>query len=257
LFFILSKIIWFVLAPLNFVTICATLGLLFFRLKKPCAATAFFVASMAIFLLVGILPIGANAVHSLESRYSKPATMPAHVDGILVLGGAVESGASQISHMTEFNDAADRVNAALILSRRYPDAKIVFSGGSGRLIHNERIDSIDMRIFLKDMAFNSSKVIYEDQSRTTSENLINSKNILRPKPGETWILVTSAWHMPRAMGVARKLGWGLIPYPVDYRGPGRYLWVPHKFDVLENFYMGDLALREMIGIAAYRMNGKI
>ncbi len=159
--------------------------------------------------------------------------------------------------MPEFNDAVDRVNAALILARQYPSAKIVFSGGSGKLIRSERVDSIDMKIFLKDIGFNNSKVIYEDRSRTTSENLINSENILKPKPGETWLLVTSAWHMPRAMGVAQKLGWGLIPYPVDYRSPGRYQLITQKFDVLENFYMGHLALREFIGILAYRISGKI
>lgn len=257
MFFILSKIIWFLLAPLNFLTICTTLGLLFLRLKKSRAAFACFVISMIVFIIIGILPTGQNLTHYLETRYSKPESMPAHVDGIIILGGAVESDASQISHMTEFNNAVDRVTAAMILSHKYPNAKIVFSGGSGRLIHNERVDSVDMKIFLKDMQFDTAKVVYEDQSRTTSENLINSKNKIHPKPDETWLLITSAAHMPRAMGVAQQLGWGLIPYPVDYRGPGRYLWVTQKFDVLDNFYLADLALREMLGIAAYKMNGKI
>ncbi|MDB5491420.1 MAG: putative rane protein [Micavibrio sp.] len=257
MFFILSKIIWFLLAPLNLLTILTVTGLFFLRFKKIRAATALFVTAMTLFLLIGVFPTGQNAVHYLESRYSKPTLMPPHIDGILILGGAVESDASELSGMPEFNDAVDRVNAAIILSRKYPAARIVFSGGSGKLIRSERIDSIDMKMFLKDIAFDASKVIYEDRSRTTSENLINSKEMLKPKPHETWILVTSAWHTPRAMGVAQKLGWGLIPYPVDYRASGRYLWVTQKFDVLDNIYMAHLALREISGIAAYRINGKI
>ncbi len=90
MFFILSKIMWFLLAPLNLVAICTASGILFLRLKKPRAAGTFFIASLTIFILVGLLPCGQNAVHYLESRYTKPATMPKHIDGILVLGGAVE-----------------------------------------------------------------------------------------------------------------------------------------------------------------------
>lgn len=257
MFFILSKIIWFLLAPLNLMTICIVVGVIFNRLQKLPVARGFLGFGFAILLIFGIFPSGVNALNYLETRTSKPITMPLSVKGIVILGGAVESRSSELSHMTEFNDAVDRVNAAMILSRQYPEAKIVFSGGSGKLVKDERVDSVDMKIYLRNIGFKSSHVIYEDHSRTTWENLLNSKTMLKPQERENWLLVTSAWHMPRALGVARKLGWGLIPYPVDYRGPGRYLLIPEKFDVLENFYMGQLALREIIGILAYRLSGKI
>jgi len=255
-FFYLSKIGWALLAPANLVAVLLCVWLLAkgfeaFRLARftlGCAA--------AIFLLCGFLPTGQNALYYLESQYKQPSAIPGKIDGILVLGGAVDTQGSIISGRPEFTDAVDRVLLAVELARYFPKAKLVFSGGSGNLVNNKRTDSIDMKIFLKNMGYEDFNVIYEDRSRNTYENIINSYSTVTPKKGETWILITSAFHMPRAMAVAEKLGWGLIPYPVDYRSDGGYVLLPSKFDTLDNLRSSQIALREMVGLAAYKLTGK-
>jgi uncharacterized SAM-binding protein YcdF (DUF218 family) len=257
LFFYLSKIIWALLAPANMVFILIALGLLM-GLKWGEAGRFFVITGFSVLFILGFLPMGQNLLYRLEKQGARPSPMPAHIDGILVLGGAIETRASEISGHPEFNDGAERILSAMELARHHPDAKIVFSGGSGLLIHNERRESQDIALFLKNMGFDTRNVIYEDQSRNTFENIRNTMNLVQPGPRETWLLVTSAYHMPRSMAVARKLGWGgILPYSVDYRSPGRYVLWPTKFDVLDNLDAADLSLREMAGYLAYRQTGKL
>ena len=254
LFFIASKMVWPLMAPANLLSASFILGWLAgFKSKK--VRKFFYSAGLGVLLIFGILPMGHNTLHFLESRYQRVYTNPEKVTGILVLGGAIETRASAISGRAEFNDGIERVLAAIELSREYPNARIVFSGGSGYLLRNERKESSDMNSFLNSIGFDQSKVIYEDKSRNTWENIKNSKS--KVDRDSDWILVTSAYHMPRAMGVAHRLKWDVIPYPVDYRSHGRYLALPVKFDVLDNLNAAHLSLREMIGWLAYRVTGKL
>ncbi len=257
MFFYCSKIIWAVLAPANLACVLLGLGVVL-GLKWRKAGYRLMVAGSVVLLVFGVLPVGPNLLYFLEKQAIQPVQMPEHIDGILVMGGAVESRASEISGQPEFNDGVERVLSAMELAHRFPSAQIVFSGGSGLLVRNERRESQDISIFLENMKFPTDHVVYEDQSRNSFENIRNSMALVKPGKGEVWVLVTSAYHMPRSMAVARKLGWmEILPYPVDYRSSGRYVFWPTKFDVLDNLDAAHLSLREMAGYLAYRQTGKL
>lgn len=257
MFFYCSKIIWAVLTPANLACVLLGFGVAL-GMKWRKAGHRLMVAGGIILLVFGVLPVAPNLLYFLEKQTAQPSPMPDHIDGILVMGGAVESRVSEISGQPEFNDGVDRVLSAMELGYRFPTARIVFSGGSGLLIHNERRESQDIAIFLKNMNFPMDRVLYEDQSRNSFENIRNTMALVEPGKKEVWILVTSAYHMPRSMAVMRKLGWeGILPYPVDWHSPGRYVLWPTKFDVLDNLNAAHLALREMAGYLAYRQTGKL
>jgi uncharacterized SAM-binding protein YcdF (DUF218 family) len=139
------------------------------------------------------------------------------------------------------------------LGHRYPDAKLVYSGG-GAPFEATFKEADAARMVLDELGFDTTHVIFERQSRNTYENVVFSKTLLAPKPGETWLLVTSAWHMPRAVAVFQHQGWPVVPYPVDYTTDGHY-----DFDIELDFNgrMGDTAraVKEWLGLIAYRIYG--
>ena len=257
MFFYLSKIVWAMLDPANMLALLLVAGVGALALKWRLAAKIMLGCSLALIVVFGILPMGHNGLYFIETRYRTPQAMPAQIDGILVLGGAIESQKSERSGRPEFNEGAERVLSAMALSRDYPRARVVFSGGSNRMTGNKRSEAVDLDIFLKSMGFDRNRVAYEDKSRNTYENISLSRDFIGTPAQGRWILVTSAFHMPRSIAIAQKQGWEMVPYPVDYRSQGRYLLLPRRLDILDNLYASRIFLREVTGIIAYKMTGKL
>lgn len=260
MFFTLSKILWLLLKPANVIFLLLAGGLVL-RLRFRRIGGWMIVAATALLVIFGVLPVGANLLHGLESRYVRPDPMPRDITGIVVLGGAIDVAAALATGRPELNEAADRVIAGLALARMYPDARLVFSGGSGDLHDSTPHEARQLAILLRDLGIvaegDGGRVMFEDTSRNTYENILHTKNIVQPALEENWILVTSAYHMPRAMAVAQGLGWSFVPYPVDYLGPGHYVFRPDGYDVLGSLYKSELALREWIGMRAYGATGRL
>ncbi|MBI2234846.1 MAG: YdcF family protein [Micavibrio aeruginosavorus] len=256
MFFPLSKIVWALLAPANLLFLLLLLAVLL-GMKWRSAGQVMLVAAFSFYVVLGVMPVGPDLLYSLERYSARPVPMPEKVDGIIVLGGGVETRASVISGQPEFNDGAERILSGLTLARAYPNAILVFSGGSSKLIDNEHKESESITTLLENIGFPDDNIVYENESRNTYENIRNTKDMVMPQPGETWLMVTSAFHMQRSMAVAKKLGWDVLPYPVDYRSPGRYLLWPERFDLLDNMNQAGLALREVVGTLAYMNTGKI
>lgn len=252
--FILSKILWGIAHPGNALALLLVGGvlLLFSRRDTRRRSGRRIVTAVAIaFLALTVLPAGPLAIRPLEERFPKP-TLPARVDGIIVLGGAVNPEISAERHEPALSDAAERVLAMVELGRRYPDARMVFTGGSGLLLAGPYREGEAMRAALDQVGFDSGRVLIENESRNTWENALFSRAAVQPQSGETWILVTSAWHMPRAVGIFRRVGWGVLPYPVDYRSrPGLRPWL--IFDLEGNLNTLGWAVREWIGLVAYHL----
>ncbi len=262
MFFILSKIFWALAAPLNLVFVLLTAALTCVFFKKARGAKILAGAAGVFLALFGILPTGHNMLVLLESRYERPAQMPEWINVVLVLGGSFNTAVSDGRGIPALNDGAERLTEALALARRYPNAAVIFSGGNGLVgdgLHEGRTEAQDVEMFLSQSGFVDERVLYEDESRNTYENIKFTRNLFGPMPEETWILVTSAYHMPRAVAVMKNLKWQgtILPYPVDYRTDGRYRLWPHSFDILGHMYEAHVALREYIGLAAYHMAGKI
>jgi uncharacterized SAM-binding protein YcdF (DUF218 family) len=248
--FVLSKIVWALVSPAALLLL-ALLAALWWQRRRPGLSRGL-LALAAIFVGALILsPIGTRAIAPLEHRFPVPS--PARVDGIIVLGGAIGSGKPIQAETPYLNDAAERITALVTLARRYPEAKLVYSGGSG-LVRDQSLREADMaKPMLESMGVASGRVIYERDSRNTWENAVFSKKLAEPKPGETWLLVTSAWHMPRSVGCFRKAGWNVVPYPVDYLSWDTR-WA--NFEPIEQLYALNAAEKEWIGLLAYHLMGR-
>jgi uncharacterized SAM-binding protein YcdF (DUF218 family) len=152
--------------------------------------------------------------------------------------------------------APDRVIAAAGLARRYPKLRIIFTGGSANLLSNDAKEGDYAAAVFENLGVSRGRLEIDRQARNTDENAAFAKQIARPKNGERWLLVTSAYHMPRSVGLFRKVGFAVEPYPVDWKVAGRAdLWTLHIFS-LEGLETVDMAVHEWIGLAAYWISGK-
>lgn len=249
--FIVSKVFWALIAPGNllalFVIVSALLSLLGRRRARRVGRILLLPAA-GMMLATAFLPVGNWALRPLEDRF--PAgRMPGDVDGIIVLGGMVDQVISATRGVPALNSAVERLVEAAELARLHPGAKLVVTGGSGLLNEQELKELPVMVEILRRLGVEPDRIIGEDRSRNTYENALFSHDLAQPAAGETWLLVTSAYHMPRAVGIFRKIGWPVVPWPVDYRTlPAAEL---RAIDVAGNLVLLQIAIREWIGLLAY------
>jgi len=181
--------------------------------------------------------------------------MPEKVDGIIVAGGILDPKQSKLRGQPALGGAVERLTAMVRLAHRYPQAKLIFSGGAGDPAHPELREAHYIAPFLKDMGLDPARVIFEDKARNTAENARITRQLAKPKAGESWLLVTSAFHMPRAMGTFRQAGWDIQAYPVDFSTPPEFVW-----KLFFNYSAGIMSLshisHEMVGLMAYKLTGR-
>lgn len=178
------------------------------------------------------------------------------VDGIVILGGAEDSRVAAGRGTHALNEAAERLTEAAALARRYPNAKIAFTGGAIEIIGQPTIGADAAAIILTDLGVDSERVLLERRARNTWENAVNTQALVEAKPGERWLLVTSAWHMPRAIGIFRKAGFAVEPWPTDYRTAGvGDAWMPFA-NPLEGLRRLDLAVKEWVGLFVNWVGGR-
>ncbi|MEO1017296.1 MAG: YdcF family protein, partial [Pseudomonadota bacterium] len=190
----------------------------------------------------------------IETRFERPAALPDRLDGIIVLGGPEELKRMSVHGIPHLNEAGERFTEFVALSRRYPNAKLVFAGGYG-FIGEFPLAGADLaRELFEDLGLEAGRVVFESQSRNTRENAVFAKALVKPEPGETWLLVTSALHMTRSVGIFRQVDWPVIPWPVDYRYPSEAAGYP-RFSVADGLDDLDNTVREMIGLVYYRLQG--
>jgi len=255
MFFPVSKIFWAILSPLNAVAILFAFGLVLRVWNRKAGRNVVFVAA-ALFLALGLLPVGHNAIVWLEGLYQRPDPMPEKIAGIIALGGAFDTVLSERTGDIEAGEGIDRIHALIALSRQYPDARLAFVGGSGAFPKTDRKEADDVKSFLERIGFPADRVVYERESRNTHENAAFAMKMLAPKQGEKWVVITSAFHMPRTVAIFRELGWGIIPYPVDRRTDGRYRILPGFPDLLRSYDLLNIAMKEVVGTFVYYVTGK-
>jgi uncharacterized SAM-binding protein YcdF (DUF218 family) len=254
--FVISKIFWALLAPANVILmILIVAALAMGRRSRPVLARVAAIAAAAVILAAGVLPIGYLLLRPLENRFPPPAAAPAHVDGIVILGGAIQPELSASRDTVALNETAERMTAAVALARRYPGARLVFTGGSAAVLPGGRTEADVARRYFAEMGLAEDRVAYEAQARNTRENARFTLDLMQPKPGETWLLVTSARHMPRSVGCFRAVGWdAIVPWPVDYMTRRTIDWTP-GFDLAGGLVAINDATHEWIGLVAYRLLG--
>jgi uncharacterized SAM-binding protein YcdF (DUF218 family) len=250
--FIVSKLIAMVVLPAALLVELAVLGLLLHRWRIGRVARVVGVAGLAACL---VLPVGTWAIRPLEDRFPQVREPPAKVDGIVVLGGAIDDLTSEDRGTPVLNGAANRLTTFVALARRYPQARLVFTGGSGDIEQGITDEARFARVLLAGLGLPEDRVVFESQSRTTAENAEATKALVQPKPGEVWVLVTSAAHMPRSVGVFRKAGWDVLPWPVGYRSRDRIGGFAPSLG--EKLAVLDSAAHEWEGLAAYWVTGRM
>jgi uncharacterized SAM-binding protein YcdF (DUF218 family) len=254
MFFILSKLLGVFAYPSNVAILFGILGLLLVptRLARSGRWLAF--GSLIALAILGLSPVGNVLFIPLENRFPPWDAARGAPEGIIVLGGVVN--ASRPGNQITLNEGAERLAIIPDLARRYPNARILFSGGSSALMDDGSAEAGPAAQLLESFGIPRDRVILEDRSRNTVENAIFSKAIVEPKRGERWLLVTSAYHMPRAIGVFRKAGFPVEPYPVDWRTRGAEDMMRPFAVVSDGLQRSDTAVHEWVGLLVYWLTAR-
>jgi len=257
MFFVLSKVAGFFVVPSNFIALLCALGAVLALTRWRRAGSRILALGLGLLLIAGYSPLGNALLLVLTERFPAWQDDGRAPDGIVVLGGSIDADVTVARNSLETDASSERIFAMLQLAQRYPKARIVFSGGSGSLVGNMIAEAPVAGQLLIQYGVAPDRIILESASRTTAENATMTRELVAPKPGERWLLVTSAFHMPRSIGVFRAIGFEVEAYPVDWRTRG---WVDLRwpFDQLSaGLARTDIAVHEWVGLIAYRLSGRI
>ncbi len=251
--FIFSKLFWELLRPSTFLLLLGLVGsgLLWTRFWR--TGRTLTIIALVLFALPALLPLNALLARPLENAYP-PVPLPRTLTGILVLGGAEMPKTSVARGQLSLRDGAERVLAGLELARRYPEARLAFSGVTASL-YDSRSEAHVTRDLFRTFGLAQARLVIEAKSRNTEENVRFSRALIDPQPGDTWVVVTSAIHMPRTLGLFAKANWPVLPYPVDYQTNGTLTLTP-TLRFAESLYTLEGTLREWIGLLSYRLLGR-
>jgi uncharacterized SAM-binding protein YcdF (DUF218 family) len=256
MFFTLSKLYEAFLSPLPLLLFLSLAGAILSVGRAARFGRALAIGSTLALIIVALTPVGRALIAPLEDRFATPPAEAPPPYGIIVLGGAIKGPESEARGQAVF-DEGERVVEAAILARRYPDARIVFTGGSGALTGGRNPEAQEANKLLVALGVDPARVTLEENSRNTDENARFTAAMVHPRPGQHWLLVTSGFHMPRSIGLFEKAGFDVVAYPVAFRtlGPGHpLLW---SLDAVENLKAFATAAKEWIGLAVYWATARI
>ncbi len=232
--FLIGKVFWFLCAPSHVLVEAVLAAAVLLYLKRYRHAQIVAIATATLFIIAGAIPSYIWLLRPIENSVPVVA-IPNHVDGILTIG----AGRGYRSRLID----------TYILARRHPEARVVFSGGSGTLTPGDDPESKEAQIFLLSLGLNPARLQLESRSRNTLENITYSHDLIRPKTSEVWVLVTAAFQMPRALDAADHLKWKIVPYQTDRMTPKHGL--TGYFHIAENLVAFDNAVRESIALLVY------
>ncbi|MEP9377612.1 YdcF family protein [Aquabacter sp. CN5-332] len=255
-FFTLSKMFWGLAVPSNFLIFMAVLGIAFTLTGTRRLGLACIIFAVAGQIVTGLSPFPNYLVSPLEERFPPFVPDGRPVDGIILLGGAEVPDVALARGVPALNDAGERLIAFAALAREYPDATLVFTGAPGGFGETGSLEILGMREGLVDVGIDLKRMHFETKSRNTAENAIFTKAMVNPAPGSRWLLVTSAFHMPRAIGSFREAGFPVIANPVDYRTLGPNALGGMFSRASQGQDLTDIGAKEWVGLLAYYLAGR-
>ncbi len=205
--------------------------------------------------ILAFIPIGSWLISPLETRFVTNPTLPVDIDGIIVLSGAELAHKTSFWNQVELGGSAERDLEFMKLAKKYPEAKLVFTGGSSSLLDQSYKSADVAKRLFTEHGFDTDRILFERQSRNTWENATNSKLLVQPQKNENWLLITTSWHMPRSVGIFCKIDWPVIPYPVDHWTITDSLY-RIEFSLAGHMSGLALALKEWIGLIVYYFTNK-
>lgn len=240
----MNYLIWHLLKPSHALLYLLVIGCLFGRRRW---GRVLVVGAIAAFVACAVLPVATVITRPLEERFPRP--LLTEVDGIVVLAGAELAVPTAYRDEPQLSGHADRLTSFLILANRFPQARLVHSGGSSEPLVDQ--SAVARRVILG-AGIAPERVIFDGRSSNTCESPHNVRAHMQPERGETWLLVTSAAHMPRAMACFRAAAWDVTPYPTDYQTGSSMWW----FGLADNLQLLDFAAHEWLGLGYYRLTGR-
>jgi uncharacterized SAM-binding protein YcdF (DUF218 family) len=261
MFFYLAKALWFLLQPSTLIALLIGYGAILIWTGWARWGRRFVTIGAILLLVAGLSPLGNALILPLEDRFPRAnLDDPPPPAGVIILGGAEDRLVGSARNAPALNEAAERMVEAAILARRFPEAKLAFSGGDAGILYKTGNEAEGAETLLTALGVAPDRLILEAKSRDTYENAAFLKEELTRLgelgPGKRWLLITSAYHMPRAMGAFRAAGFEVEPWPVDYRTRGK-ADLTRPFDkVSEGLRRVDVASREWAGLLAYWLTGR-
>lgn len=256
MFYFVSKIVWFFVTPSNALVTLVLLGLFLMRTKRAVLGGRLAATGGVGLLVAGLSPLGNALILPLEERFPAYRDIGEPVAGIVVLGGTYDTEVTNERGQMALNETGERIVALGDLARRFPAARIIYAGGGSEFTPDTTPEATLVQDTIAATGVDPARIAYDRQSLNTYQNAVYARKIARPQVGERWLVVTSAFHMPRTMGVFRKAGFEVIPYPVDFRTAGdQALLRPFAF-VGEGLRRTDIATKEWVGLLSYYLSGK-
>lgn len=247
---LLTQPLWWVIALLVFAC--------FVGRRRPFLAQGLVGTALTLLLLLGWQPLPELLIRQLESRHAEFAPQAPLQDyaGAIVLGGGTASGHVAQAHIQPLvTDSAERLTTPVVMLRYNPHLRLVYTGGEGEWSGVGPSEAERARQFFDSMGLSSAQVIYESASRNTYENAVLTAQLPQIDKTQRWLLVTSAFHMPRSMATFAKAGWNVTAYPVDFRTGTDTPWL--RYSLREGLTDWQLALHEYLGLLAYRITGRL
>ncbi|MEO1199113.1 MAG: YdcF family protein [Pseudomonadota bacterium] len=255
MFFYLARIGGFLVQPTNALVLLLCVGVVLLLFGVMRARWLIVVAAFGL-AIAGFSPLGQILIQPLEDRFPQAQEDAPAPDGIIMLGGAFTTIVSAGRGTVELNEAAERLTSFVALARRYPDARLVVTGGSAQILYDDVTETEAAIALLADLGIDPGRLELEDRARNTYENALYTRDLVRPAPDERWLVVTSAFHIPRAVGCFRAVGFEVDAFPVDYRTRGRADRSRPFYSASEGLKRTDRATREWIGLAVYWLTGR-
>ncbi|MBC7620867.1 MAG: YdcF family protein [Candidatus Saccharibacteria bacterium] len=255
--FFLGKVLGLITQPLVWVAALLAIGLLV-SWRKPRLGRGWIGGALGLLLLMGWLPLPDLGLRALEGRYAEiaPGADLSGYAGLVLLGGAMGSGyVAQAHSQPVLNDAAERMSATVAILLRHPMLAVVFTGGEGTLLGSGPSEANRAKVFFDSVGIAADRVRYESVSRNTYENAVLTAQMPGVNKSDKWLLLTSAWHMPRSMATFEKANWNVTAYPVDYRTGASTPWT--EYDLQTGSEHWQILLRELVGMVAYRLTGRL
>jgi len=262
MFFYLAKAVWFVLQPSTFIALLVGYGAILIWTGWARWGRRFVSAGALLLLVAGLSPLGNALILPLEDRFPRADLgSPPPPAGLIILGGAENRLVGSARKAPTVNEAGERLLEGAILAHRFPEAKVAFSGGDAGILYKSNSEAEGAAAILTQLGVARDRLVLDASARDTYENAVYLKKELEAAglfdANSRWLLITSAYHMPRSMGAFRQAGFEVEPWPVDYRTRGPADFTKPFDKVSEGLRRVDTATREWVGLLAYWLTGRI